>query len=300
MTRPQPTTAPTAALERASGALAALRDRYRARYGEVVFEVRPELSGPGLRLVGQVLLGAQRRAACAEVERATGLSVADGLEALVDREAEPDWAVPAGDLVDVRASPGGELATQVSAGDPPLRRLARRGDWWAVEVADGTVGWAAGAALADVAPPVRPASVPDWRRGFRGEARAAPPDAWRRVVQAWEGTPYLWGGTTAAGIDCSGLTQRVYRQVLGLGLPRHSTDQAGAGRRVPADAMRAGDLLLLTGCETGVSHVAIVLEDGGHAAGHASHRRGVVEEPLADLLGRYRLRSVRRFGPAPR
>ena len=56
------------------------------------------------------------------------------------------------------------------------------------------------------------------------------------------GTPYVWGGASPGGFDCSGLMQWSYRQV-GIDLPRVSTDQAKAGRPVSAADARPGDLV---------------------------------------------------------
>ena len=72
--------------------------------------------------------------------------------------------------------------------------------------------------------------------------------------------PYVWGGTNpATGLDCSGLTQLVYKQV-GVDLPRVSGEQAKAGRPVAsmADA-RPGDLLAFG---SPAHHVAIYVGDG--------------------------------------
>jgi cell wall-associated NlpC family hydrolase len=56
------------------------------------------------------------------------------------------------------------------------------------------------------------------------------------------GTPYVWGGESPGGFDCSGLMQWAYRQV-GVELPRVSTQQAKAGREVSAAEARPGDLV---------------------------------------------------------
>jgi cell wall-associated NlpC family hydrolase len=56
------------------------------------------------------------------------------------------------------------------------------------------------------------------------------------------GIPYVWGGTTPAGFDCSGFTSYVYAQV-GITLPRTSGDQRYAGVEVPRDQAQPGDLI---------------------------------------------------------
>lgn len=81
------------------------------------------------------------------------------------------------------------------------------------------------------------------------------------------GVPYLWGGITPLGFDCSGLVQSVYR-FHGLDVPRDSKDQRHVGYAVDRDELQAGDLLFFPG------HVAISC--GGKKVLHASGSRGMV------------------------
>lgn len=75
------------------------------------------------------------------------------------------------------------------------------------------------------------------------------------IAARYQGVPYLWGGTTPAGFDCSGFTQYVFRQV-GINLPRTSAAQRGAGTVVSSADARPGDLVWWSG------HTAIYLGDG--------------------------------------
>jgi len=78
-----------------------------------------------------------------------------------------------------------------------------------------------------------------------------------RLARQQLGTPYVWGGASPSGFDCSGLVSWVYGR-LGIGLPHNAAALYGAGRRVPLGSLRPGDLVFFPG----LGHVGIYIGHG--------------------------------------
>lgn len=90
---------------------------------------------------------------------------------------------------------------------------------------------------------------------------------WREGVEKLArkmlGTPYVWGGTSWNGVDCSGLLQLIFKE-QGINLPRISADQARAGKRVGLGDVRAGDLIAWDNSSrnNGADHIALYIGNG--------------------------------------
>lgn len=102
-------------------------------------------------------------------------------------------------------------------------------------------------------------------------------------AERYLGTPYKFGGNTSSGFDCSGFTVKVFKE-NDLNLPRRSSDQAEAGKKIDIKEVKPGDLLFFaTAGGSRVSHVGIVHDignDGEVKFIHASTSKGVIISSL--------------------
>jgi cell wall-associated NlpC family hydrolase len=117
------------------------------------------------------------------------------------------------------------------------------------------------------------------------------------VVERFVGAPYLWGGKTALGLDCSGLVQ-IALNACGVACPRDSDMQEEAlGKPVATGGeptLKRGDLLFWKG------HVAIACDHGSVIHANAFHM-AVAIEPIAEAIARIGktgsiVTSIRRLG----
>jgi cell wall-associated NlpC family hydrolase len=173
----------------------------------------------------------------------------------------------------VHAAPiqGSEVVDELPAGVAIVMR-EREGEWWRLGVH-----------------PVRYVRVNDTVEVAALPRRYPTPEDIVATAESYLGVPYLWGGTSAHGIDCSGLTQQVYR-LNGVGLDRDADQQALGGR--PVDRARPGDLFFF-GADR-VTHTAIATGETTFIHAPEAGRSVQRGELTAD---RSRLRATRRYLP---
>jgi cell wall-associated NlpC family hydrolase len=143
-----------------------------------------------------------------------------------------------------------------------------------------------------------PEPFPRARRGVASRpavpAALRPADAYAISATALNlrGVPFVDGGSSPAGFDCSGFTHYVFGQ-HGVGLPRLAADQYRVGESVDPDRIEPGDLLFFTTVAPGASHVALAI--GGDEFVHAPSERGRVRvERLSSSYWSRRFLGARR------
>jgi len=217
-------------------------------------------------------------------------------ERLATRKRDDDaWVVVARSAI-ARAGPERDAEVAADLVEGGIVHLGgAEGDALRIELPDGLVGWVP----IDAVVPVR-----DLTRHFPRDGGAALDHA-----AAFLGLPYLWGGASEKGFDCSGFVQRIF-SLHGIDLPRDSDQQARLGRSVDPElagpGVAAGDLAFFSERADGrITHVGIL--DGTGRMLHASTTRNGVawdslredqRSPFGDRLAAW-FTGIRRPWPRP-
>jgi cell wall-associated NlpC family hydrolase len=103
------------------------------------------------------------------------------------------------------------------------------------------------------------------------------------IAMQYLGVPYVWGGASPSGFDCSGFTMYVYAKV-GVSLPHNAAMQFGVGVPVSMSQLQPGDLVFFHG----LGHMGMYVGGGNFI--HAPHTGDVVK--ISSLAGHYASRFV--------
>ena len=138
--------------------------------------------------------------------------------------------------------------------------------------------------------PVQVAQVPS-QQASRGGSSSDGADlvSWALSLR---GVPYVFGGSSKNGFDCSGFTQYVFK-ASGISLPRTSYSQFGVGSSVSKNQLQPGDLVFFTTYSKGASHVGIYVGGGNfvHASDNGVRTTSLSESYYANrYLGARRVR----------
>lgn len=156
-----------------------------------------------------------------------------------------------------------------------LKKVEEEKDFTRVELPDGSTGWIQNQRIVDEA---------------QQEKITPTPKQIVSIARKFLGLPYLWGGNSTKGFDCSGFVQTVFR-LINIWLPRNASQMVKLGEEIPVSEgyknLRGGDLLFFGNSLFRITHVALSL--GGSLFMHAE---GTVKinslDPTHELYNEYR------------
>ncbi|WP_231557283.1 C40 family peptidase [Deinococcus sp. YIM 77859] len=147
------------------------------------------------------------------------------------------------------------------------------------------------------APLARPVAPAPAVTALSSQPSGGLPGNWRDAAMALLGVPYVYGGTSPSGLDCSGFVLQVFAP-LGISLPRRSADQAQVGLPVTPQELQPGDLVFFDTVGRGeVTHVGIYLGDDQFVNANSYRGQVTVDRLLGDTYWAPRLLGARRVLP---
>ncbi len=298
-----------------------LKKEYCAKYGAAIFEVYPKETAGGIELSGQVLIENQKNDILSAIEKSGLKAQGENIKIISDprEKLEKGWGEIKDGIVDVfgKYLPGETAtlraldkfrATQLEKGDV-VRVLAEKEGQILIQPEDLTLGWIK---RSQIFSGTRENSIEKWQSKTRAQKnklfKADPPNKaeTEKFIKRFLDVPYLLGGTTAKGIDCSSLVQKMYQDIFGILMPRHSEDQAKCG--VPVRGLKEAkiyDLIFLKLKNNGHYHIGVIVDIGPEKEKNdlnnirifnaRLNNGGVVIQGLDEILKDYELLDIRRI-----
>ena len=240
-----------------------------------------------------VLLGRQGDWYMVSYNLQTGYMHKNHLRTATRENAELGYGRVTGSTVNLRSGPGTGYSVVSQAKQDQQAYIIGINDEWFKVIFGDVIGYIRSDYLALTEIPYEnrdSAKSPLFFRGGKSTGTPVSPAALKgntanlaqKIIQTGKkyiGVPYVWGGSTPSGFDCSGFVQYVFRQ-HGISLPRTSAQQYGVGTAVSKAALKAGDLVFFNTSGSGVSHLGIYLGNGEFL--HASTSKGVTISLLSN------------------
>jgi len=295
--------------------LSQLKKEYQKKYGLAVFDVEVKKIKKGLIIKGSVLTENQREEILDFIETGFKPVPTVKIKILSDpkQRNEIGWAVAKNKTADLKSRFVSNKILETGFKPVPtkilkrikaseifkneiLRILCKKEDQLLVQQRDWTIGWVDRKEVI-----VKKNNLyQEWKGAFVGTGfKPIPTGDKNKIIKEAEkylGAPYLLGGKTKNGIDCSGLVQMAYQNSLGIILPRHSRDQRKFGRKIKLADIAAGDLVFFEKLKNKTSHVGLVYKNKSEILIIHSCRdiKGVGIQELKEILKRYKIVEARK------
>ena len=160
------------------------------------------------------------------------------------------------DVLNIRSNPGtnNSIIGKLYNGES-ITVLSEQNNWYKIKKSNGQIGWVSAQYI----------SLNNDQQDSSNEATYENIDKADKVVALAEkqiGKPYVWGAEGPDSFDCSGLVYYVYKEAVGINLPRVSRDQYNVGTYISKENLKPGDLVFSSTNDAGtITHVGIYVGD---------------------------------------